>query len=432
MPPSLATSRQAAVGTAAGPTPITVVGIGEDGWDGLPETSRQAIRAASILIGSSRQLDLVPDVGVPRRTLPSPLLSQLDDLVNENPGLCLLASGDPMLHGIGATLSRCFGADRLRVFPHVSSVALACARLGWDSKLVEVISLVSGPPELLLPALQPGARLVVLCRDGSTPAQVAALLTERGWGPSRLRVLERLGGAAERVSAACPADCLAADGWANLCILALEAVAGPGATILPRLPGLPSDAYETDGQITRRELRVLALAALAPAPGQLLWDIGAGSGSIGIEWMRTHPTCRTIAIEPRPGRAERVGRNALSLGVPGLQVVTGTAPAALADLPAPDAIFIGGGVTTEGMVRACWDRLPTGGRLVAHAVTTESEAVLLAAGQEFGGDLTRIAASSLAPLGGFTTWRPQLPVVQWQVRRQDSPVATDFQGATES
>ena len=270
----------------------------------------------------------------------------------------------------------------------------------------------------MLPALQPGARLIVLCRDGDTPRQVAALLTERGWGGSRLRVLERLGGPAERVSADVRADQLVPDGWAHLSVLAAEPTPGPAAVLQSRLPGLPSSAYETDGQITRRELRVLALAGLCPTPGHVLWDIGAGSGSIGIEWMRTHPACRAVAIEPRADRAERVGRNALALGVPGLQVVTGSAPASLAGLPAPDAIFIGGGLTTDGLLATCWDRLPPGGRLVAHAVTTESEAVLLAAGRRYGGEFTRVAASSLAPLGGFTAWRPELPVVQWQVRRE--------------
>jgi precorrin-6Y C5,15-methyltransferase (decarboxylating) len=420
--PSLAPSAQPGQDNAAtageSELPITVVGIGEDGWDGLSQAGQQAIRSASVVVGSTRQLELVPEFGIPRKALPSPLLSQLDGLVEGHPGLCFLASGDPMLHGIGATLSRLFGADRLRVYPQVSSVALACARLGWDAKAVDVISLVAGPPELLLPALQPGSRLILLCRDGSTPQQAAHLLRQRGWGASHVRVLERLGGPAERVSAATTADELPAEGWADLSLLAVEAVPGPDAQILSRLPGLPSSVFESDGQISRRELRVLALAGLAPAPGQLLWDIGAGSGSIGIEWMRTAPSCRTIAIEPRPDRAGRIGRNALALGVPGLEVVVGSAPEALAQLPSPDAIFIGGGVTTEGLVQACWDRLITGGRLVAHAVTTESEAVLLAAGQQFGGELTRIAASTLAPLGGFTTWRPQLPVVQWQVGRQ--------------
>jgi precorrin-6Y C5,15-methyltransferase (decarboxylating) len=430
-------------------TGVTVVGIGEDGWDGLGEAARAALRGAPLIVGSPRQLALLPKLGVSCAPLPSPLLEQLDGLVREHPGLCLLASGDPMLHGIGATLARRLPPGRLRVFPGVSSVALACARLGWPEQDTETISLVSQPPEAALAALAPGARLILLCRDGTTPATVARLLADAGWGASELTVLERLGGPAERVLGPFPASDLAAGThaagthaagtdaagvdsarFADLCVLAARPVlagaraggtAAGRAPVAGRLPGLPDEAFETDGQITRRELRILALAALRPGPGELLWDVGAGSGSIGIEWLRAEPRARAIAIDARADRAERAGRNAAALGVPGLQVVVGRAPEVLAGLPGPDAVFVGGGVTTPGLLDACWARLRPGGRLVAHAVTVESEAVLHAWRQAHGGQLTQSAISYLEPLGSFTTWRPALPVIQWAVTRGPEP-----------
>jgi precorrin-6B C5,15-methyltransferase / cobalt-precorrin-6B C5,C15-methyltransferase len=396
---------------------VTVVGIGADGWAGLTAAAQRALRAAPVIVGGPRQLDLLPELGARREPLPSPLLPGLDALIRENPGLCLLASGDPMLHGIGGTLARKLGPARLSIFPAVSSVALACARLGWPEQEVTVVSLVSRPPETLLAALQPGARVLVLCRDGQTPALAARLLSGNGWAASELIVLEQLGGAAERTLGPRPASELAEGGFDDLCVLAVVARAGPGATAATRTPGLPDDAYETDGQLTRRELRALALSALRPGPGQLLWDVGAGSGSVGIEWMRADPLARAIAIEERPERGARVSRNAAALGVPGLQVVCAAAPAALAGLPCPDAVFIGGGLTAEGLVETCWQRLPPGGRLVAHSVTAESEIVLHRWHQAEGGQLLKAALSYLEPLGGFTTWRPVLPVAQWQVTK---------------
>jgi len=436
--------------SAAVTTGVTVVGIGADGWDGLGEAARAALRRAPVIVGSARQLALLPELGVRCAPLPSPLLENLDGLVADHPGLCLLASGDPMLHGIGATLARRLPPERLRVIPAVSSVALACARLGWPEQETEVISLVSQPPEAALAGLAPGARLILLCRDGATPGAVAGLLAGAGWGDSELTVLERLGGPDEQVLGPFPASDLAAGTeaapgaagtgaasagavparFADLCVLAVRPVlaggqaggeAGGRALAAGRLPGLPDDAFETDGQITRRELRVLALTALRPGPGELLWDVGAGSGSIGIEWLRAQPLARAIAVEARADRAERAGRNAAALGVPGLRVACGRAPGVLAGLPAPDAVFVGGGVTTAGLLEACWERLAPGGRLVAHAVTVESEAVLHAWQRSRGGQLTRSAISYLEPLGSFTTWRPALPVTQWTVTRDGQP-----------
>jgi len=257
---------------------------------------------------------------------------------------------------------------------------------------------------------------VLLCRDGQTPHQVAQVLAARGWGDSEVTVLERLGGPAERVLGPVPASGLAETRFADLCVLGIRPQADAG-TAAGRMPGLPDAAFESDGQLTRRELRVLALAALRPGPGELLWDVGAGSGSIGIEWLRAEPLARAVAVEARADRAERVQRNAAALGVPRLQVITGPAPAALAGLPPPDAVFVGGGLTADGLLEACWERLPPGGRLVAHAVTVESEAVLHRWQRANGGQLVRADLSYAEPLGGFTTWRPALPVIQWQVTR---------------
>jgi precorrin-6B C5,15-methyltransferase / cobalt-precorrin-6B C5,C15-methyltransferase len=403
------------------PGQITIVGIGADGWPSLTQDARDALTAATVIAGSQRQLALLPDLGARRVPLPSPLLENLDELVGQNPGLCVLASGDPTLHGIGATLSRRLGAAAVRILPAVSSVALACARLGWAQQEITVVSLVNQRPEATLAAMQPGARLILLCRDRRTPPEVARVLTDRGWGASELILLEQLGAPDERVSPPGRAVQLATvdpttGTSADLCVLAVTAVHGPGA-VAGRVPGLPDSAYETDGQVTRRELRALALAVLRPGPGALLWDVGAGSGSVGIEWMRADPLARAVAIEARPDRAERVGRNAAALGVPGLRVIAGTAPAALHGLPDPDAVFIGGGLTASGVLPGCWERLRPGGRLVAHAVTIESEALLHGWQQELGGELVKVDISYREPLGRFTAWRPALPVTQWQVRR---------------
>jgi precorrin-6Y C5,15-methyltransferase (decarboxylating) len=402
---------------------VTVVGVGDDGWPGLTEEARGVLREAPLIAGSARHLALMPDLPGRRVSLPSPLLPRLDELVAANPGLCLLASGDPMLHGLGATLARRLGAGQLRVLPAVSSVALACSRLGWAGHEVEVVSLVSRPAEAVLPAVQPGARVLVLSRDGGTPAMLAALLADRGWGSTQLTVLEHLGGRAERVRGPYQAHSagdetsVGDETFADLSVVALACEPDAATAVLPRVPGLPDAAYETDGQLTRREARALALAALAPGPSQLLWDIGAGSGSVGIEWMRAESRARAVAVEVRADRAERVRRNAVALGVPGIDVVCGAAPDALAGLSVPDAVFLGGGLTADGVLEACWQRLRPGGRLVAHAVTVESEAQLHQWRRAVGGQLVKLALSYAGPLGGFTTWRPALPITQWQVTR---------------
>ena len=305
----------------------------------------------------------------------------------------------------------------MRVHPHVSAFAIACARLGWPTADVELVSAVGRPPEVLARSLQPGRRIVAYVSGSDGASGVARVLRERGFGRSRMVVLEQLGGEGERVTESTAAE------WGQRAVgelhcVAVDCHADPGAARLSRMPGLPDDAYEHDGQLTKQAVRAVTLAALEPGPGLQLWDVGAGSGSIGIEWLRAEPTARAVAIEARAARAERAARNALALGVPQLVIQTGEAPAALAGLSEPDAIFIGGGLTSPGLLAHCWEALRPGGRLVANAVTLESERVLAAALAEHGGELTRIDVSQAEPVGGFTAWRAQLPIVQWSVRKE--------------
>jgi precorrin-6Y C5,15-methyltransferase (decarboxylating) len=393
---------------------VTVVGIGADGWDGLGAAARAAIEGAEILIGGDRHLGLVPDTGAERLPWPSPmseLVDRLPELADRR--VCVLASGDPMFHGVGATLARRMA---VAVIPAPSALALACARLGWPEADVDLLSLVHRPAELLHPLVAPGRRAVLFTGSVDAPDEVAALLRDRGFGPSRLVRLEELGGPAERVLEG-TADDPPPGPVVPLHALAIEFRPGPAAAPLARVPGLPDEAFETDGQLTKREVRAVTLAALGPLPGELLWDVGAGSGSIAIEWMRAHPACRAIAIEARRDRVERAGANARALGVPGLEVLWGEAPAALADLDPPDAVFIGGGLTTPALVEACWHALRPGGRLVANAVTLEGEAELTRRRAALGGRLVRLEVAVADPVGGFTGWRPRMPVVQWSVTK---------------
>jgi precorrin-6B C5,15-methyltransferase / cobalt-precorrin-6B C5,C15-methyltransferase len=398
---------------------VSVVGIGADGWAGLPESARAVLLDAEVLIGGERQLGLLPPECRGRRVAwPSPLRPAVRGLLAAHTGsrTAVLASGDPMFYGIGRALAEELGAGALRVLPHPSSVSYACARLGWPVEDTETVTLVGRPAARLAGALYDGRRLLVLSADASTPASVAALLRDHGFGPSRMRVLEQLGSPAE--------DCLdgIAGTWAHpagdpLNVIAVECRSTPDALRLGAVPGLPDEAYEHDGQLTKRHVRAATLGVLAPAPGELLWDIGGGSGSIAAEWMRTHPSCRAVTVERDPARAGRIARNADRLGVPGLRVVTGRAPDALAGLPVPHAVFVGGGLTAPGLLDACWDALPPGGRLVANTVTLESEALLAQWHRRLGGDLVRLSVAHAVPVGGFTGWRQAMPVTQWSVQR---------------
>jgi precorrin-6Y C5,15-methyltransferase (decarboxylating) len=392
------------------------VGIGADGLAGLGEAARAELRAAEVVVGSERQLALLPPGDAELRAWPSPIGPLVDELA-AGPArpTCVLASGDPMLHGIGATLARRLGPGALRVHPHPSAFALACARLGWPAAETELVSAVGRPVDTVARLLQPGRRLIAYVTGARGAADVAELLRDRGFAPSRLVVLEQLGGPRERVTEHAAADF---DADADpLHAVAVEVRPSPGTRPLALAPGLPDEAFAGDGQLTKRPVRAIALSALAPLPGELLWDVGAGSGSIGIEWLRCEPTARAIAVEARADRAEHVRANAARLGVPALDVRVGRAPEALLGLEAPDAVFVGGGVTAPGLLEACWAVLRPGGRLVANAVTVEGEGALLAARATHGGTLLRIALEHAQPVGRFTAWRAQLPVVQWAATR---------------
>jgi precorrin-6Y C5,15-methyltransferase (decarboxylating) len=388
---------------------LTVVGIGEDGFNGLGKQARRALLGASRIFGSPRQLALLPRCVVGERLLwPTPF-SLAPVLAQRGEPVCVLASGDPMFFGVGASLARQVPASEMRVLSMPSSCALAAARLGWPLQDVQVVSVVARPLAALNAHLHSGARLLVLSNDGDSPAAIAAQLCERGFGPSRLRVFEHLGGTDEREVAGTAQD------WphtqvAALNLVAIECLAAPDAPRLPQVAGLPDSAFQHDGQLTKRDVRAITLARLAPLPGELLWDVGAGCGSIGIEWMRAHPACRALAIEADAGRQGFIEHNRDALGVPGLQLVRGKAPEALAGLEQPDAVFIGGGVTREGVLDLCWQRLRPGGRLVANAVTLQSELALAHFRERHGGELTRIHVAHAQPLGTFDTWRQALPI----------------------
>ncbi|SDQ44353.1 precorrin-6y C5,15-methyltransferase (decarboxylating) subunit CbiE [Actinopolyspora saharensis] len=402
---------------SGGPDRVHVVGIGADGWEGLSPAARRTVEAAEVLMGSHRQLALIPETTGERVPWPSPLLPALPGLLAEHAGrsTCVLASGDPMFHGIGATLAGLLGPQRLEVFPQPSSVSLACARLGWPSQDARVVNLVGRPVENLLRGLAPGERVLVLSSDGSTPAAVAELLTAHGFGPSELAVLENLGGRDERILRDTAAQLRTSTAALN--IVAVECASDRGTGRLPSTPGLTEELFEHDGQLTKRDVRASTLARLAPRPGELLWDVGAGSGSIAIEWMRSAASCRAIAVERNPERAARTANNAAALGAGSLRIVREAAPEGLRGLERPDAVFVGGGVSVPGVLDSCVEALPRGGRLVVNAVTMESESTVIEWYSRMGGELVRIGIEQAGPVGGFTAWRPAMRVTQWAVTK---------------
>ncbi len=394
---------------------LAIVGLGEDGPEGLGPAARALVDNAEVRVGGARHLAMVPEDGRARLTWTSPLELLIEEIARRRgQRLCVLATGDPMAYGIGVTLARRIPKEEITILPGLSAFSLAAARLGWSLAEVDQLTLHGRPLELLHPFVQPGARLLILSEDGRTPDRVAGLLRERGYGESKLTVLEHMAGPKEQVVEGIAADWGARE-TADLNTLAIDCVAGPEAPLLPRTPGLPDEVFRNDGQLTKREVRAATLAALAPVAGQRLWDVGAGCGSIAIEWMRAAPGAQAIAVERNAGRVALIAANAAALGAPKLEIVTGEAPAALADLAPPEAVFIGGGATTEGIFEACWRALAPGGRLVANAVTLEGEQALVSWRGQAGGALTRLAVSRAEPVGPFTGWRPLMPVTQLAV-----------------
>ncbi|MBN9044673.1 MAG: precorrin-6y C5,15-methyltransferase (decarboxylating) subunit CbiE [Rhizobiales bacterium] len=390
---------------------LTVIGIGEDGVEGLGPEARAALAKAEAVFGGSRHLALAGETpGAERIAWPSPFDAAFP-LIAARRGrpVVVLASGDPMFYGVGAALMRQFSRAEMRILPHPSSFSLAAARMGWPLQAVRWISVHGRPLELVIPHLLPGERLLVLSNDGETPQKLARLLTERGFGASRIDVLEHLGGPKERHIGGTAGEW--AEGLcADLNVVAIECVADADAKILSPVAGLPDEAFTNDGQLTKRDIRAVTLSRLSPLPRQLLWDVGAGCGSISVEWMRVHPSCRAIAIEAHAGRRQMIESNRAALGVPGLRIVAGEAPAALDGLEPPDAVFIGGGVCDAGVLEACWTALKPGGRLVANVVTLQGEMRLFEWRQHHGGDLVRLATAQAGPLGSFDVWRQALPV----------------------
>ena len=393
---------------------LTLIGIGEDGPAGLGDEAKRLIASAPVVFGGARHIELMqPLITGEAHTWLSPFEKSVEAvLARRGMPTVVLASGDPFFYGVGATLSRHIPASEMSVIPAPSSFSLAASRLGWPLQDVTVLSLHGRSIDLIRPHLHPGRRILALTSDGKGPVDLAALLLAVGFGQSTLTVLEALGGPHEKVSQQKAADFALVD-INDLNICGIEVKADANARILPVSAGLADELFEHDGQITKREIRAMTLSALAPRRGELLWDIGAGSGSIGIEWMLADPSLRAIAIEASGERVARIRRNAGAFGVPGVTIIEGEAPGALAGLPTPDAIFIGGGGSDAGVLDAAISRLRRGGRLVANAVTTEMEAVLLAEHAQRGGSLTRIDIARAAPVGGMTGWRPAMPVTQW-------------------
>jgi precorrin-6Y C5,15-methyltransferase (decarboxylating) len=393
-----------------------VVGIGEDGIDGLSPAARALLEAAEVIVGGDRHHRLSDRIRAERIAWPSPFDALIDRLrALSSRRLVVLVTGDPLWYSVGARIARAFPEGRIAFHPQLSAFQLAACRLGWSLADVETLTVHGRPVQQVIPAIAPGARLLILTTGAQTPAEIAAILTARGYGPSRMTVFAAMGGPEEmRI------DGTAAD-WKGpvpaFNTLAVTCIAGPGAQVLGRGPGLPDSAFEGDGTMTKREVRAVTLARLMPMRGALLWDIGAGCGSVGIEWMRAAPEARAIAIEPRADRRAHAAANALALGTPALRLVAGEAPGALAGLPPPDAVFVGGGLD-EAVFAAAWAALGPLGRFVANAVTLESEATILRLRARFGGDLVRLSVARAEAVGGLTGWRPMMPVTQWSLTKR--------------
>ena len=398
--------------TAAARRWLSIVGIGEDGVDGLTPIARSLVQAAEIVFGGQRHLTFAaPVIRGAARLWRSPFEEAIEEvLAQRGRDVCVLASGDPFVYGVGSVLLRHVDPRETVAVPAPSTFSLAAARLGWALPETAQLSLHARSLDLIRPHLQPGRRVLALTPDGEGPRSLARLLSDAGFGGSRMTVLEALGGPRERVRGT-TATGFALRDIGPLNTLAIEVEASPGARVLARASGLPDELFEHDGQITKHEIRAITLAALSPRRGELLWDVGASAGSVAIEWMLADSSMRAIAIEARSDRAARIRRNAAAFGVPGLEVIDGTAPAAFAGLAQPDAIFIGGGATTA--LEAAVPALRPGGRLVVNAVTVETEALLMTCRAKLGGELSRIAVARVEPIGSKEAWRPALQVTQW-------------------
>ena len=392
---------------------LSIIGVGEDGVEGLGAAARQAVANAETVFGGKRHLRLIENlIRGDAVAWPSPIRSVIPKIeALRGTPVAVLASGDPFHHGIGSVLAESISAAECSVFPAPSSFALAAGRMGWAVQDADLLSLCSHPVETLLPRLQSSRCLLVLSADETTPQTVARLLTDNGFGASQITVLEALGGPAERIRES-RAENFDVSDIARLNLMAICVAAAPEARVIPAGAGLDDRLFDSDGMLTKREIRAVTLSSLAPRAGERLWDIGAGSGSVAIEWLLAHPANRAVGVERRNDRAARARKNAAALGVPRLEIVVGEAPGAMASLPAPDAVFIGGGIAGEGVLEAAWRALPSGGRLVANSVTLESELALGAFVGQTGGTLTRLSVERLDRIGGMQGFRPAMTVTQ--------------------
>jgi precorrin-6B C5,15-methyltransferase / cobalt-precorrin-6B C5,C15-methyltransferase len=397
---------------------LSIVGIGEDGVEGLSSVARRLIDSAELVVGGARHLELANELIRGRRLVwPNPIGNAFPEIeIHRGRPVAVLASGDPFHFGVGKQIAAFVPADEFVCLPQPSAFSLAAARMGWPLQDISLVTLHGRALNGIIRHLQPDARILALSWDGATPRKLAELLTTRHMGQTRMTVLEAMGGARERVRHATASN-FKIEEIQPLNTIAIEVVAEPDAAIVALTPGLDDDLFEHDGQLTKREVRAVTLSSLQPLRGQLLWDIGLGAGSVAIEWLLQHPSLRAIGIEANADRAGRAARNAAALGVPELEIVQGHAPQALAGLARPDAVFIGGGMMDDGVFDAAWSALKPGGRLVANAVSLETETRLAGHFQQFGGDLIRLQVARADRLGAMSGWRPAMPVTQWRVRK---------------
>jgi len=395
---------------------LALVGLGEDGRAGLCPAGLAALDEAEIVFGGERHLALIGAVAGEARAWPQPFRNALPAILAERGRkVCVLATSDPFHYGIGAGLTRSIPADEMKIIPQLSSFSMACTRMRWPQEECALVSLHGRTLQRIVPHLQPDARILALSWDESTPANVAALMSERGLGASEIVVLESLGGPHERIRTT-RADAFAFDDVVPLNMIAVSVVASPQARILPLASGLDESWFAHDGQITKADIRAITLGALAPRVGELLWDVGAGSGSIALEWCLRHRRNRAVAFEENAERSGRIARNRIELGALPVEIV-GAAPAAFAGRKSPDAVFIGGGIGDPHVFEEAWAALKPGGRLVANVVTLEGEARLAALFKAHGGTLRRIGVAHLDAVGTMHGWRSAMPVTQWRVTK---------------
>jgi precorrin-6Y C5,15-methyltransferase (decarboxylating) len=396
---------------------LSIIGIGDSGLDSLTPIARSALESADIIFGGERHLKFLGDDARDLQSWSSPFANSIERVLSHRgKPVAVLATGDPLWHGAGSALLKTIQTEEIQVYPSPSAYSLAAARMGWAIENTICLTVHGRKLETIIPSITPNAQLFILCHNGNTPYEVASLLDNRGFGDSEITALSHLGGTEEAICKNTASEWNVRD-LPNLTTVAVRCIAGPDAIILPTTPGLPDDVFDHDGKLTKHEIRAATLAALSPLPGQHLWDVGAGCGSIAIEWCRAASRATASAVETNAKRLNSIRTNAMALGVPSLEIIDGQAPDALQTLSKPDAIFIGGGLSTDNIVETCWDALPRHGRLVANAVTIEGETRLIQAQASYGGELVRFAISRAEPVGSFQGWRPMMPVTQWRITK---------------